>query len=475
MRKNIRRNFLLQTDAYNLSHPRLKVNMDWEVSHLYNRKAGMFLFGLQEIVNDLLSKLVTEELVDDAARKSKKMGLDFPKDLFLRVARELGGKIPLRVQALPEGTWCPIGTPFAQVSNTVEGFGELVTWWEGKFLKAYYPSMLATRAYFMRKYLDDNKLPATKIHSFGFRGHRSDDDADIAAMAWNLSLVGTDDIHSIELTPNAPITSIAALAHKVTQQFNRMTKQEMKEHFGVEVEQEIVAGDVVAMYHAIRSTAEVEEGIVALVLDTYDAYNVINNYVVRLARYAELFDIHIVFRPDSGKVLQQAIDIYRIVEANGLKNVSVIIGEGMSFAKVKEYDEKLKLYGVPLDFVSYGVGGGFYNDVERDSLGWAMKTAYSNGENRMKYVKDAPMKRSIPGKVQLHYIDNVLTVTHANYDSDAYDDFYRYRPSGKVSAPLDDWDATKERMWKQDTTQKRIVIGQDVQDNIAEFAAIYGG
>jgi nicotinamide phosphoribosyltransferase len=40
----------------------------------------------------------------------------------------------------------------------------------------------------------------------------------------------------------------------------------------------------------------------------------------------------------------------------------------------------------------------FYNYLTRETLGWAMKTAYSNGRNRMKFSEN---KWSIPGKVKL--------------------------------------------------------------------------
>lgn len=55
------------------------------------------------------------------------MDMPFPRKLFERVVDELNGRIPLCVQVLREGTFVPKGTPFAQISNTVEGFGELVS------------------------------------------------------------------------------------------------------------------------------------------------------------------------------------------------------------------------------------------------------------------------------------------------------------------------------------------------------------
>src|SRR5206468_12259697 len=149
----LRRNPLVLTDAYNLSHQDLKCNTDWEVSHMYNRAEGMILYGFSEIVNEVLSIQITHEMIDEANESAKRMNLNFPDKVFRRVVDELNGYVPLNVEALPEGTWCPKGTPFAQISNTVEGFGELVTWWEPIFMMAYFPSACATEAFNMRKYL----------------------------------------------------------------------------------------------------------------------------------------------------------------------------------------------------------------------------------------------------------------------------------------------------------------------------------
>ncbi|EFM10459.1 hypothetical protein PaecuDRAFT_2895 [Paenibacillus curdlanolyticus YK9] len=332
MIKSIRNNPLLLTDSYNLSHPRLKCNMDWEVSHLYNRREGMILYGFREIVGDLLSIQITETHVTEAEQCAAMQGLRFPSELFLRVVRECNGYAPIAVESLPEGTWCPAGTPFAQVFNTVEGFGELVTWWEGMFMHAYFPSGCATEAFHLRRYLEAKQAEhgydesfLWRIHSFGFRGHRSLEDAYWAGTAWNLSLQGTDDFHTTLHTPHAVIGSIAALAHKVTQQFD-----DEKECFE----------------RAIDETAAAGERMVALVIDTYDANRVIQQYLPELGLRARERGVRIVLRPDSGDVLQQAIDIYEVAKAHELLDVvGVIIGEGMNAAQVKRYDAKLEEKG----------------------------------------------------------------------------------------------------------------------------------
>jgi nicotinamide phosphoribosyltransferase len=124
MLKDIRRNPIMLTDCYNLSHQNLKCNTDWEVSHMYNRAEGQIMYGLKETALSILSIKITEAMVNEAADHAERLNLEFPKDLWLRVVNECRGYMPLQVQCVPEGTYCPKGTPFAQIRNTVEGFGE---------------------------------------------------------------------------------------------------------------------------------------------------------------------------------------------------------------------------------------------------------------------------------------------------------------------------------------------------------------
>lgn len=467
--KDIRSNPIRLTDAYNLSHQRLKVSADWEVSHMYNRSGkygGMVLYGFSEIVESILSIIITEEMVREATYNAKQMNLNFPTELWMKVVREQNGKMPLVVQALPEGTWVPNGSPFAQIRNTEEGYGELVTWLEGALMMAYFPSACATEAYMMRKYLEEMKEKfgygdsfMLRFHSFGFRGHRSLEDAYWAGTAWNLFLHGTDDFHTMYHTPIAPITSISALAHKVTQQFD---------------------DEYECFKHAIRETAKVGEKVVALVIDTYDADRVINEYTLPLANYADSFGINIGLRPDSGDTWDQAVRIYKIARKNNLKNISVVIGEGMSFEEAKKCDSYLLANGVPLSFVAYGIGAGFYKHIDRDTHGWAMKTAYSNGADRMKFSM-TPLKRSIPGKVEVIRPNNgYMTVIAEEEQVDETKAEYLYDIIYSKNASMKDpyiyvanWDETFERAKSIDDSQKRILLSDVIHDKVAAFEVRY--
>jgi len=288
--EDIYANPLVLTDVYNTSHWYLKKNQDYEISNICNRSRPMILYGFNEIVINLLNTKIQESMVIDAQGLASKMGMKFPTKMWMDLVDTLGGWIPLKVEALPDGTWVPKGTPFAQVTNTEEGFGELVTWWEGVFLQASFPSACATRAMEMRKYIDDNKLPLHRLHSFGFRGHRSMQDAYWSTTAWNLFLTGTDDFHGQYHCPNAKLGSIPATAHKTIQQFD-----DEKQGY----------------IHAIDQAKAKGHKMVALVIDTYDPLKFIHEGMMRdVMEHAEKQGMHIVLRPDSGDLISQTVSIY---------------------------------------------------------------------------------------------------------------------------------------------------------------------
>ncbi|EJW13913.1 nicotinamide phosphoribosyltransferase domain-containing protein [Paenibacillus alvei] len=468
MLKDLRSNPIMLTDAYNLSHQRLKINTDWEVSHMYNRSKPMLLFGLLEIANNILKTQITIEMIDQAEAQANRMGLIFPRELWVRVVNECDGWIPIEIQTLPEGTWCPVGTPFAQIRNTIRGFGELVTWFEGEWMHGYFPSTAATQAYRMRKYLEQKQRQygyddsfMLRLHSFGFRGHRSLEDAYWAGISWNLFLYGTDDFHTAVHTPSAKIVSIAALAHKVTQQFDN-------EYEGYK--------------HAIKATADAGEKVVAIVIDTYDAHRFLNEYLIPLAKYAAELGVHIVIRPDSGDTWEQVVIAYRFISRHYLPitNVSAIIGEGMDFENVKKADAYFEQHGVPLNFVSYGVGGGFYNYSNRDLLGWAMKTAFSNGKSRMKFSEN-PIKRSIPDVVGLYrnsYGDLIVGKEDDVPESaNLYRTIYSYTDGMDVPFMIEygdsEWKETQERALAANTEQANIYLSDEIRAEIGEFQRRY--
>ncbi len=457
MLTDIRNNPLFLTDVYNLSHTDLKEDVSFEVSHIYNRSRPMILYGFNEIVINLLNTKIEVAMVMEAEEHARKMGMIFPTNMWMDVVEKEKGWIPLRVQALKDGTWVPKGTPFAQVMNTVEGYGELVTWWEAIYLHSYFASACATEAFFLRKYLEKNKLPLHRFHSFGFRGHHSLEDAYWATTAWNLFLTGTDDFHGIYHNPDAKIGSIPATAHKTIQQFDH---------------------EIDGFKKAIDAAINYKDKIVALVIDTYDPIKVINNYMIDILQYASDRGVHVVFRPDSGDLIEQSLEIYKLYNKT-FDNWSMIIGEGMSRQKVEEFDKRLLEGGFPLEKMSYGIGSGYYKHIDRDYLGHAMKTAFSNHKPRMKLTILNPFKQSIPNMVNLIMVDGKMTVEYTRDGPDHnalyYDVFHYDERSSKPKYERLDWlDIQQRAMSNLDKDlQEGIVLSPAVEISINEFKERY--
>lgn len=446
-------NPLTLTDCYYLGTEDQKCDVSFEVSHIYNRTRPMILYGLNELVLSVLNQRIYENHIEDAAQQAQKMGLKFPVDTWMKIATKLKGRIPLRVQALPDGTWCPKGTPFCQIYNTEEGFGEITSWFEGVLMKAFFPSGCATKAFELSEYLLEKKLPNNRIHSFAYRSYKSQEDAYWGGTAWVLSLTGTDDFHVKQHLQHANIGSIQASAHKVVQQFDNELDSYLKS---------------ISMAENNLGNGK---GICAIVIDTYDPWRVINKYLGIILSFAQNKKVHVVFRPDSGNVLPQAINIYknsaRIVKDNLPENIcSVIIGEGMTFEKIKQYDNILAVHDVPLKFVNYGIGTGFHDDINRDYLGWAMKTSFSNHRPRMKFSADV-VKRSIPGQVNIQETDGIKTVVYSR--SGLYQDIYFYdtRSERPLTNPMS-WDEIKSNIDKLrgKKLQQTILLNQEIQTEI---------
>ncbi|MFY9796008.1 MAG: hypothetical protein WAJ93_09990 [Candidatus Nitrosopolaris sp.] len=227
----------------------MKCNVDYESSHIVNRNAPMILFGFDATAHDVLDYKVTDKDIIEAEKCASAMDMKFPVQLF-QDAMEFDniGKI-IKIEALHDGTWVPKGTPFAQISNVEEGFGELVTWWEPLLLHTWFPSSCATRALEMRRYLESRNERLTRFHSFGFRGHRSMEDAYWAGRAWSIFLPGTDDFHvSLDLE----CKSIPALAHKVVMNWD---------------------DELMCYVEAVRRSAEKGYKAVSIVIDTTSSRN----------------------------------------------------------------------------------------------------------------------------------------------------------------------------------------------------------
>src|SRR5690606_18524006 len=99
---------------------------------------------------------------------------------FMDIVRKHDGRLPIRVEALPDGTVVPLHTPLLQVINTDESAFWLTSFLETHLVRAiWYPTTVATLSREVKKIIYANLLETTddpdgqipfKLHDFGARG-----------------------------------------------------------------------------------------------------------------------------------------------------------------------------------------------------------------------------------------------------------------------------------------------------------------
>src|SRR6266550_1898773 len=160
------------------------------------------------------------------------------------------------------------------------------------------------------------------------------------------------------------------------------------------------------------------EGLVACVSDSYDIYNAVRNLWGGALRDKVMQRKGtLVIRPDSGEAVTVLEELFKIVsekfgyEVNrkGWKTtvpcVRFIQGDGVNFYTIQNITAQLTRKGWSQDIWSYGMGGALLQQVNRDTLKFALKCSAvdRNGQwhNVYKNPKTDPSKASKGGRFNL--------------------------------------------------------------------------
>ena len=116
-------------------------------------------------------------------------------------------EVPIKVQALPEGSLVPIGVPFVRIKNTIPGFGWLTNYLETLVSNYLWPMITnATIAFEFRKVLEAYALETVgeanpfvvgyQMHDFALRGLLDGRNGNVN-FGHLLSAIGSDNIPTI--------------------------------------------------------------------------------------------------------------------------------------------------------------------------------------------------------------------------------------------------------------------------------------
>lgn len=148
---DISRLIVLNTDSYKASH--------WQqyppgTSHVFSyiesrggEHGRTLFFGLQYILKEYFCKAVTAEDVALAAEVCAAHGVPFNRDGWMHIVDAHGGRLPVRIRAVAEGTHVPVGNVLATIENTDPACAWLTSYLETALLRVWYPTTVATNSW----------------------------------------------------------------------------------------------------------------------------------------------------------------------------------------------------------------------------------------------------------------------------------------------------------------------------------------
>lgn len=410
-------NKIIDTDSYKASHF-LQYPPKTTLVHSYLESRGSerdyqetVFFGLQYILKRFFSEKITREEVIEANEVITKHGEPFNLQGWLRLVEKHGGRLPLRVRAVAEGSVVPLKNVLMTVENTDTEFYWLTSWFESQLMRIWYPITVATQSYHIKKDVyrflletaddADAEIPF-KVHDFGSRGVSSQETAAIGGAAHLVNFLGTDTMAALLLHRkfyNCEMAgfSIPAAEHSTITAWGR--------------ENEILA------YRNMLENFAKPGAIVAVVSDSWDIYNAVEKIWGEQLRQ-EVIDsgATIVIRPDSGEPIEVVSKIAHLladkfgVDINSkgykvLKNVRVIQGDGVNEQSIHEILQRLKTEGFSASNIAFGIGGSLLQKVHRDTLKFAYKCSAIVIDGHLRDVYKQPItdagKTSKKGRLDL--------------------------------------------------------------------------
>jgi len=398
-------NLILDTDSYKVTHARQYPPGTERVYSYYESRGGAFdeivWFGLQYVLTEHLLRPVTQDDIEEAdSLFSSHFG---DRTLFNRVGWELlvqrhGGRLPVRIRALPEGTVVTPGQVLMTVENTDAEFFWLTNYLETLLCQVWYPATVASNSRAIGKIILDSlketgspeQLPY-KLHDFGFRGSTTAASAGIGGCAHLVNFEGTDTVRALVVARDyygEPVAghSIPASEHSTITAWGR-------------------AGELDAYRNMLR---QYPTGLVACVSDSYDIYAACELWGTTLKDEVLARSGTLVIRPDSGNPPQV---VERVLHTLGKHfgftvnpqgyaelppQVRVIQGDGVDRDTIREILRVMRMNRWSANNIAFGCGGGLLQKLNRDTCKFAFKASAVQVAGQWRDVRKHPV--TDPGK-----------------------------------------------------------------------------
>ena len=416
---------LLDTDSYKASHW-LQYPGDLTAMGAYLESRGgdydaTLFFGLQMLLQTSLLHPITAADLEEAAEIWALHGLPFNRVGWERLVAVHGGRLPLRIRAVAEGSRVPTGNVLMTVESTDPQLAWLVTWMETALMRLWYPTTVATRSWQLRTQLKaalersaDNPAAELefRLHDFGSRGVSSRESAMLGGLAHLIAFRGSDTAAALlagRRFYDCPMAgfSIPAAEHSTVlawgQQHEAEAYRTMLDHFA----------------HP--------GAVLAVVSDSYDLWNAVDHlWGEQLRQQVIDSGATLVIRPDSGDPLRIVPELLRRLDArfgsrvNGkgyrvLEHVRVIQGDGITATSLPQVLDAVLAAGYSAENVAYGMGGGLLQQLNRDTQRFAYKVSWVERGGRILPVRKCPS--TDPAKASKAGVLDLIRHRDGRYDT----------------------------------------------------------
>ena len=376
------------------------------------------MFGLQTFMKRYLIQYFNENFFQKDKEKVvyeykriifKTMGNMAADTKHIEALHDLG-YLPIQIKAVAEGSRVNIKTPMIEITNTQDGFAWLVNYLE-TFMSCniWQPMTSATIAYRYREIIEKYfNLTVEKgdvrkaCGDFSMRGFSSVESAELSGAAHLLSFIGT--------------ATIPAISY-------------LEDYYNCNIEEEIVAVGTPSTEHSVMCSYGEDEfaaykrlitevfpsGVLSIVSDTYDYWNVITDILPRLKEDIINRDGKIVIRGDSGdpvkiicgdKNAEKDSEEYKgtvellwdifggEINSKGYKvlnsKIGTIYGDSITVERCEQICNGLEEKGFAVNNCVFGIGSYTYQYNTRDTFGFALKATHAVIDGEEKFIFKAP-------------------------------------------------------------------------------------
>ena len=432
-------NPIMDTDSYKASH---WLQYPPDVTSMYSyfesrggRYRDTVFFGLQYYLLEHLSRPVTRAHVDEAATFFAKHGEPFNRPGWDHLVDRYGGRLPVRIRAVPEGTVVPTGNVLFDIELTAPDprIFWIVSWLETMLVRVWYPTTVASRSHYCKRVILESLVESSddplgevpfKLHDFGSRGVSSRESARIGGAAHLVSFLGSDTVEGVRAANHYYGTadgmaaySIPAAEHSTITMWGRDNEVAAYRNF-------------VQKYLVEREVPPGTPKIAACVSDSFDLFNVIENvWCGELSDAIKASGGKLVSRPDSGDPAAVNLKCLQIMErklgmrtnTKGFKvlppHLGLLQGDGMNDESIGEVLHALRSRRYSASNIGFGMGGGLLQQLDRDTQRFAFKCAAALRGGQWIDVSKSPAtdmgKRSKKGHLALVHEGGAYATTPA--------------------------------------------------------------